>query len=72
MSTSLDIILVALQNGVNAINKLNATMQSVFPNSTASASSVTAGTITFSSSLASGFLVVVTSSGATVKIPFYP
>lgn len=72
MSTSLTDILSALQNGVVAINKLNTTLQQIFPNTTASSSTVTAGTITFSSSLASGFLVIQTSSGATVKVPFYP
>lgn len=71
MPASLDLILTALQNGVNAMQTLNKTLSTVFPQSTATSSSVTAGTVVFSSSLAVGFMVVQTSSGATVKIPFY-
>ncbi len=71
MAASLDMILAALQNGVTAINNLAQTIQTVFPNSTASSTSVTTGTITFQSSTATGFMVVQTSSGGTVKVPFY-
>lgn len=65
-------ILSALQNGVTAINNLSQQVAKFFPTTTATSSTVTAGTITFSSSLASGFMIVQTSSGGTVKIPFYP
>jgi hypothetical protein len=71
MATSLDLILTALQNGVSGINNLAQTMNSIFPHTTASSTSVTAGTITFTSSEAAGFLIVQTSSGATVKIAYY-
>lgn len=70
--SSLTDIFSALQNGVTAINNLTTQIDTIFPNTTSSSTSITAGTITFSSSLASGFLIVQTSSGATVKIPFYP
>ena len=72
MATSLDIILSALQNGVTAINNLKTVINSVFPHTTASSSTVSAGTITFSSSLAAGFMIVQLSSGATVKVAVYP
>lgn len=71
MATSLDTILAALQNGVTAINNLRTTIKTVFPTTTASSTSVTPGTITFQSSTALGFMIVQTSSGVTVKIPFY-
>lgn len=65
-------ILTALQNGVQALNTLNTTLQSVFPQATAvSTTAATAGTITFTSSQAAAFLSVVTSSGATYKVALY-
>lgn len=72
MATSLTDILAALQNGVVAINNLNTTLQQIFPQATAfSTIAATAGTITFTSSQATGFISVVTSSGATVKVATY-
>ena len=69
---SLDLILTALQNGVTAIQSLNSQLALVFPQATAvSTTAATAGTITFTSSQAAGFLSVVTSSGATYKVPLY-
>ena len=69
---SLDLILTALQNGVTAIQSLNASLALVFPQATAvSTTAATAGTVTFTSSQATGFLSVVTSSGATYKVPLY-
>jgi hypothetical protein len=65
-------LLTATQNIVSAINGLQQQLKNAFPGSTASSSTVSAGAITFSSSQASGFLIVQTSSGATVKVPFYP
>lgn len=72
MATSLTDVLAALQNGVVAINKLNTTLQQIFPQATAfSTTAAAAGTITFTSSQATGFISVVTSSGATVKVATY-
>ena len=65
-------LLSALQNGVNAINKLNATLQTIFPQATVLSTAVPAvGAVTFSSSTAAGFLTVTTSSGATYFVPLY-
>lgn len=65
-------ILTSLQQGVVAINKLNATLETIFPQATAySTTAATAGTVTFTSSQATGFISVVTSSGATVKVAVY-
>jgi len=63
-----------LLNGVQAINRLTTTIGSIFPQVTVSSSAApgSLGNITFTSSEASGFLLVTTSSGATVKVPFYP
>lgn len=69
---SLDLILTTLQNGVTAIQSLNSQLALVFPQATAvSTTAATAGAITFTSSQATGFLSVVTSSGATYKVPLY-
>lgn len=65
-------ILSALQNGVVAIRDLTATIDSVFPHAGAiSSSAPTAGGITYTSSLATGFLLVTTSSGGVYKVPLY-
>lgn len=72
MATSLGDLLSALQNGVTAINRLNTTIASIFPEVTANSTvAATAGTITFSSSLALGFMIVELSSGLSVKVPYY-
>lgn len=61
------------QNVVNAINGLTRQFASFFPQATAvSTSAPSAGTITFTSSQANGFLEVVTSSGATFRVALYP
>lgn len=72
MAASLSDLLSALQNGVQAIRGLNTTLGNVFPQATAySTTAATAGTITFTSSQATGFISVITSSGATVKVAVY-
>ena len=72
MAASLSDIYTALQNGVQAINGLRTQLSNIFPQATAfSTTAATAGTITFTSSQATGFLSVVTSSGATVKVAVY-
>lgn len=72
MATSLTEILTALQNGVQAIQKVNTTLGTIFPQTTAlSTTAAVAGTITFTSSQAVVFLSVTTSSGGIYKIPLY-
>ena len=68
---STDSLLAAMQNGVTAINSLKAALQGFFPQATTVSTSATAGTITFTSSQAAGFLLVTTSSGAAYKVPLY-
>lgn len=67
-------LLVSLQQGVQAVNNLRTTIATVFPQLTASSTSApaTAGTVTFTSSQASFFMLVTTSSGFTGKVPIYP
>lgn len=72
MALGLSDILSALQNGVTGINNLTTAIGNVFPKTTASSSTVSVGTVTFTSSQAAGFLIVQTSSGATVKVAYYP
>lgn len=72
MATSLTEILTTLQSGVQAIQQLNETLQSVFPQAAAlSTAAATAGTITYTSSQAAAFLSIETSSGGTYKIPLF-
>lgn len=67
-------ILQTLQQGVQAINNLRVTISTVFPQitSTSTSAPTTAGTVTFTSSQASYFMLVTTSSGFTGKVPIYP
>lgn len=67
-------ILQTLQQGVQAINNLASQIRTTFPQATTSSTSApaTAGSITFTSSQATGFLLVALSSGVTVKMPYYP
>jgi hypothetical protein len=47
MATSLDLILNTLQNAVTAVNNLKTSINTVFPHTTASSTSISAGGITF-------------------------
>jgi hypothetical protein len=71
-----DISLTVINTSINALNQILGNMYSLlqtFPRTTASSSAApgTVGTISFSSSLATGFVLLQTSSGATVKLPYY-
>ena len=68
---SLNDLLNALQNGVTAIQGLTEQIASTFPQAASVSTGVTAGTVTFTSSQAAGFLVVTTSSGAAMKVALY-
>jgi hypothetical protein len=74
MATSLSDILAALQNGVSAVNRLTREIASTFPQGGTLSDQPRGsdGTITFDSSMASGFLAVTTSSGAVVYLATYP
>jgi hypothetical protein len=74
MPFGLSDILTSLQQGVQAIQTLNTTIKSIFPQLVASstAAPATTGTITFTSSEAVMFQLVTTSSGFTGKVPIYP
>jgi hypothetical protein len=67
-------ILQTLQQGVQGLNNLTSTIKSIFPQVTGSSTSApsTTGTITFTSSEATMFQLVTTSSGFTGKVPIYP
>jgi hypothetical protein len=74
MAFGLGDLLQTMQQGVQAMNNLTSTIKSIFPQVTGSSTSApaTAGTITFTSSEASLFILVTTSSGFTGKVPIYP
>jgi len=66
-------LLTALQNGVTAINALTKQLTNSFPQVTSASTIVpsAAGSLSFTSSEAVGFMLVKLSSGATVKVPYY-
>lgn len=68
--TSLTDILSALQNGVTAINNLPSRLATAFITQTSTGT--VAGTVTFTSSQASAFGLITTSSGGQYKIALYP
>lgn len=67
-------ILQTLQQGVQAVNNLTIKISTVFPQITSTSTSAPAalGAVTFTSSEASFFMLVTTSSGFTGKVPIYP
>lgn len=67
-------ILQTLQQGVQAVNNLTVKITSIFPQvtGTSTAAPAAVGTITFTSSEASFFILTTTSSGFTGKVPIYP
>lgn len=73
MAFGLGDLLQTMQQGVQAINNLATQIGVIFPSvtsaSTAAPSAV--GAISYSSSLATGFMLIELSSGTTVKVPFY-
>jgi len=73
MAFGLGDLLQTLQQGVQAINNLATQIGVIFPSVTAASTAgpSAVGTISYSSSLATGFMLVELSSGVTVKIPFY-
>jgi len=71
MAIGIDSILQSINNAVTAINKLTNQVKTTFPQASALSTSVTSGNATFTSSQASQFLTVVTSSGGSYKVPLY-
>ena len=74
MAFGLGDLLQTMQQGVQAVNNLTSTIKTVFPQitGTSTAAPSTTGSITFTSSEASLFILVTTSSGFTGKVPVYP
>lgn len=71
MASSLTDIFTVLQNGVNALSKVAKAVSTSFPQVTGTSSTATVGTIVITSSLVAGFITIVSTSGTTLKIPYY-
>jgi predicted DNA-binding transcriptional regulator YafY len=73
MAVGLSELLASMQQGVQAINNLITQIKTTFPQATTSSTTAPSvvGTITYTSSQATGFLLVALSSGVTVKFPYY-
>lgn len=71
MPSSLTDIFTVLQNGVTALSAVAQSLSKSFPQVTGTSSTATVGGLTFSSSQPAGFITIVSTSGATVKIPYY-
>ena len=71
MAFGLGDLLQTMQQGVTAINNLTSQIKATFPQVSATSTTVTAGSISFTSSEAALFLVVATSSGGSYKVPLY-
>lgn len=67
---SADSIWAILNQDVQAITALRTTISSVFPVSTGTAASATAGAATLPANPV-GFLVVTLPNGTTAKVPYY-
>lgn len=71
MAVGLSDILGSLQQAVQAINNLTIQIRTTFPQVSALSTSATTGGATLTSSQPASFLTVITSSGATYKVPLY-
>lgn len=74
MPASISDILGAIQNAVNAIYAVKTQLATTFPQATTASTATrgSVGTITFTSSQATAFLNVTTSSGFSAWVPLYP
>jgi hypothetical protein len=74
MAQGWDVAWATLQNGVQAMNNMTSAIKAIFPQVTGTSTSAPAstGSVTFTSSEASFFILVTTSSGFTGKVPIYP
>lgn len=71
MAVGLSDLLGSMQQGVLAVNGLISQIKSTFPQVSALSTSATTGTVTFNSSQPATFLTIITSSGASMKIPLF-
>lgn len=72
MASPPEAFFASLQNVVTAMRDIGKTLTSTLSvQVTGTSTSATAGTITFTSSQAAGFLTLVSSTGATIKLPYY-
>jgi hypothetical protein len=71
MASSLTDILVALQNGVANLGSVAKSLSTAFPQVTGTSSSATTGTVTYNSSQPVGFLTMLSTTGATIKVPYF-
>jgi hypothetical protein len=71
MPSSLTDIFTVLQNGVIALGKIAKSLSTTFPQVTGTSSTATAGALTFNSSQPTTFITIVSTSGATLKIPAF-
>lgn len=71
MPGSLTDIYAVLNTIAQTITNLTTNQNSIFPHVTAASSTATAGAITPPAQVG-GYLIVTTSSGGTVKVPWYP
>ena len=65
-----DALVSAVQNGVQAIQRLTVTMQSVLPVVQSTATTATAGAETLPAAPA-GFLNITLPDGTSAKVPYY-
>jgi hypothetical protein len=71
MPSSITDLFSALQNGVVALGKIAKSISTSFPQVTGTSTSATTGSVTFNSSQPVGFITIVSTSGATQKIPYF-
>lgn len=72
MASPPEIMLAVMQNAVTVMSNIGKTLSGTLSvQVTGTSTSATAGTITFTSSQAAGFLTLVSSNGSTIKVPYY-
>lgn len=72
MAAPPEVFLAVLQNVVTAMEGIKKTISATLSvQVTGTSTSATAGTVTFTSSQAAGFLTLISSAGTTIKVPYY-
>ncbi len=71
MASSFTDILVALQNGVTNLGSIAKSLATAFPQVTGTSTGATTGSVTYNSSQPVGFLTMLSTTGATIKVPYF-
>lgn len=71
MANSLTDIYNTLQNGVVALGSIAKALTNSFPQITGTSTGATTGSVSYNSSQPVGFITLISTSGGTIKVPYF-